>query len=394
MRIGIDARWIFKEITGIESYTRELIRYLALIDRDNEYIVFFNDEELKNRTVNETNLQDARNFKPHMLPFGVFSLRNQLAMPRILEECRLDVFHSSNYMIPLKAFPQNRQARIRCVVNIHDLIPLMFPEYTPRSKKRRVFPVYRWLMRQVGMRSDIIITGSQSARKDIIHWLKITPEREKNILAIPDGVGERFKPLQLDNDGSDNNTKGIEAKQYHRKIVLWVGRPDPYKNVIKLVEAFARLRNQYRFPVELRMVGPKDARYPEAERRAVKLKIADSVSWTGYVTDEQLVREYQQADVFVLPSLYEGFGLTVLEAMACGTPVICSNKGALPEVAGNAALKVQPDDVIGLCEGVKRVLTDWQLAKDMVARGIQQAKKFTWKNTAEQTLHAYRKALE
>jgi len=171
-----------------------------------------------------------------------------------------------------------------------------------------------------------------------------------------------------------------------------VGRADPYKNLVGLIEAFAALRKQYQLPVELRIVGPKDRRYPEASQRAASLGVADMVKWLGYLPDDSLVSEYQNADVFVQPSWYEGFGLPVLEAFACGTPVICSNKGSLPEVAGGAALIVQPQDMIGLTEALRRVLTNSRLAQDMSARGLRRAQKFTWEATAQMTLEAYQKA--
>lgn len=389
MKIGIDARWIFREISGIGTYTRELIRHLALQDKDNQYVLFFNDNGLKNRTKAQTGLDQAENFNTCVLPFGLFSMKNQLLLPRILSEQKIDVFHSTNYMIPLRAFPANRPGSIRCVTTIHDLIPLVFPEYAPRSKKKRIFPLYRWLMHQIGMRSDVIITDSQCSRNDVLRHLRIPRVKEENVLAIPVGVSPQFKPAA---DNEPSASKGTDMPAGTKKI-LWVGRPDPYKNLVSLVEAFARLRKEHRCPAELRLVGPKDARYPEAPQRAADLGVEDAITWVGYVPDEQLVAEYQNADVFVLPSLYEGFGLPVVEAMACGTPVICSDKGSLPEVAGEATLKVQSGDIMGLADAMKNVLTDDRMAKDMIAKGLEQASKFTWQSTARQTLQAYQKAL-
>lgn len=385
MKVGIDARWIFKEVSGIGAYTRELIRQLALLDRDNEFVIFFNDAELRKRTADETALSAARNFGTYLLPFDLFSLRNQLRLPKILADLHIDVFHSTNYMIPLRAFPRNRPGRIRCVTTIHDLIPLVFPEYAPRSKKNRFFPLYRWIMHQVGMRSDIIITGSKSARDDVVQHLRIPAEREAAVLTIHDGVDARFRPRAA--------AAAQGGPRAGTQTVLWVGRPDPYKNVTGLIEAFARLRENGRAPVKLRLIGPEDDRYPEGRRLAQELGVEADIEWVGYVSDARLVQEYQRADVFVLPSRYEGFGLPVLEAMACGVPVICSNKGSLPEIAGEAALKVQPQDIVGLSEAMKRVLADGRMADDMRARGLQQAAKFTWAATARQTLDAYWKAL-
>ena len=137
------------------------------------------------------------------------------------------------------------------------------------------------------------------------------------------------------------------------------------------------------------MIGPQDARYPEAPDLAVKLGVQDAVDWIGYVTPEELRRTYQMADVFCLPSRYEGFGLTVLEAMACGTPVVCSNIGSLPEVADDAARLVDPAIRPDLVQALVDVLTQPALAADLRQRGLIRARKFTWQRTAELTLKAY-----
>lgn len=376
MKIGIDARWIFKELSGIGSYTRELIRHLVSLAPAHEFVVYFSDPFLRDRTAAEIDLSRAPNFSTSLLPFSLFSVRNQLRLPSLLAEADLDVFHSPNYMIPLRAFPRLKPGRTRCVTTIHDLIPLMFPDYAPRAWKRRFFPLYRWLMHEVARRSDLILTDSCSARDDVIRYLSLPAER---VLAIPLGVDPRFQPLA---------GKAPRAKQ----AILWVGRADPYKNLVGLIEAFAALRKQYKLPLELRIVGPQDRRYPEAAQCAASLGVADAVVWLGYLNDDRLLIEYQTADIFVQPSLYEGFGLPVLEAFACGTPVICSNKGSLPEVAGGAALIVQPHDTIGLAEAMRSVLTDSHLARDMRARGLRQAQKFNWEATARMTMAAYKKA--
>lgn len=421
MNIGIDARWIFKELSGIGVYTRELVRALAAIDVENRYTLFFDSAELMERTLSETGARDARNFRTTLLPFGLFSPLNQLRMPTILRRHALDVFHSTNYMIPFSAFPANRPGRIRCVTTIHDLIPLMFPEYAPRSKKRRFFALYRILMLQVGRRSDVIITDSKCSRADVIRLLRIPPEREDRVLSIPVGVSPAFRPAVEEAGGATSDlphpsfqTADEEApkdslaeapekrrdsqlsfsRPRPRKTILWVGRPDPYKNLTGLIEAFARARKRNFFPIQLRLAGPRDDRYPEASHAASRFDVQNDVSWLGYVPDAQLVREYQNADALVLPSRYEGFGLPIIEAMACGTPVICGTEGSMPEVAGDAAIKVHPDDTIGIAEAIVRVLSDQRLADDMRQRGLRHASNFTWRATAEKTLLAYRKALE
>ncbi len=382
MRIGIDARWIFKELSGIGVYTRELIRGLAKLDSRNSYSLFFNDEVLAARTLSETGAKDAANFQCIMLNFGLFSPANQFRLPAILRARQLDIFHSTNYMIPLAAFPAKRPGRIRCVTTIHDLIPLIFPEYAPRSKKRRLFPIYRLLMREIGRRSDVIITDSQCSRMDVISHLHIHEDWTDKVLAIPVGVSPSFSPEMR------------EASKSASKTVLWVGRPDPYKNLIGLVQAFAVVRKSAPFPVRLRVAGSPDPRYPEASRLAESLGVSADIDWLGYVSDEQLLGEYRKADVFVLPSRYEGFGLPVVEAMACGTPVICGNGGSLPEVAGDAAIQVHPDDITGMANAIRSVLSDPALARDMAGHGLRRAANYTWAETARLTLLAYSKALE
>lgn len=386
MKIGIDARWIFREMSGIGVYTRELIRHLAQIDRQNQYILFFSDQDVMRSVQNELDSVPAGNFSTILLDFGVFSLRNQLRMSFVIKAHQLQIFHSTNYMIPLYPFPRHRRGKIACVINIHDLIPMIFPKATPRALKTRFFPLYRWLMKEVTARSNLIITGSKSSLNDIINLLHCRPER---IVTIPDGVAVRFHPAKTDILPSQD-----PRLLRRNKIILWVGRQDPYKNLAGLIEAFALLRKNYQGEVKLRLVGPGDSRYPEPLKRINKLGIMEAVKWTGHISEAELLSEYQNANMLVMPSLYEGFGLPALEAMACGTPVICSNRGSLPEVCGQAALQIDPEDISGICDAMHRVLTDARLAGSLAARGPQQAAKFKWQATAKKTILAYKQAAQ
>ncbi|MDO9543397.1 MAG: glycosyltransferase family 1 protein [Kiritimatiellia bacterium] len=383
MRIGIDARWIFKETSGIGVYTRELIRHLAQIDRQNQYVLFFRDEDLMRTIQAEVASFSSGNFATLLLDFGLFSIKNQLVMPAIIKEQNLDVFHSTNYMIPFFAFPRHHSGRTACLITIHDLIPLIFPEAAPRSRKTRFFPVYRRLMKEMAWRSDIIITDSNSSRNDIIARLPCRPER---VIVIGLGVNPRFKPI-----AATNSSLPVPRFNRREKIILWVGRQDPYKNLMGLIEAFAMLRGQHQGPLELRLIGPSESRYPEPLERIRGLGITNAVKWIGHVSEARIVSEYQNANMLVMPSFYEGFGLPALEAMACGTPVVCSNRGSLPEVCGQAALPVNPDNISEVCSAMQRVLTDSQLSSDLISRGFQQAAKFKWQETAKQTVAAYEK---
>ncbi len=384
MKIGLDARWILAETSGIGVYTRELLRQLLRLDTRNTYRLYFSDRAVMERESDAIGLADAPRASACLLPYGLFSLQSQLDLPRRLRADGLDLFHSPNYLVPLRAFPRRRggappPGRLRCLVTLHDLIPLVFPDYAPRARTRRWFPVYRWLMRQVVARADLVLTVSQASRADIMTHLGVPPDR---VRAIPEGVSPRFRPASAP-PAADGGARG------RAPAILWVGRADPYKNVLGLIESFAALRASLRGPVVLRLAGPRDRRYPEPEQRAAALGVADAVVWLGHLAEDRLLEEYQRAAVFVLPSRYEGFGLPVIEAMACGTPVICSNRGSLPEVAGDAALKVQPEDRVGLTEALRRVLSDPRLADDMRRRGVRQAARFSWETTARQTLESY-----
>jgi alpha-1,3-rhamnosyl/mannosyltransferase len=378
MKIGIDARWIFPELSGIGTHTQALIQQLAEHVREHEFILFFQHRRVMERTMEATGFHGAPNFSTRLVPYGLFSLRNQLHMPGLLSDTELDVFHSPNYMIPLRAFPAHRNGHARCVITIHDLIPLLFPDHAPKSKKARLFPLFKRIMREAARRAHIIITVSESSRQDIIRHLAIEPEREDNVVVIPNGVSPTYGP------GS--------TQMGDPKTILYVGRFDPYKNVTRLIDAFAEVRDTSLPDARLRIIGPEDPRYPEPRLRARARGVESAIEWSGYLDDKELKQAYQDASVLVLPSRYEGFGLPVVEAMACGTPVICSNCSSLPEVAGDAAILVDPDSTPDLVEAITQILSTTALARELRRKGIDRARGFSWTHAAELTMKAYEQA--
>ena len=384
MRIAIDARWIFREASGIGVYTEELISSIAAEDQSNQYVLIFDAADLCRRVCRKAGLDKAGNFATEVVEFGVFSLANQVLMPRFLREQKVDVFHSPNYMIPFMAFPARPGRRPACVVTVHDVIPMIFPRHAPKSRKSRLYPIYRWLMLEVGRRADIIIADSAASRTDVISHLAIPPERQNRVQTVYCGVSTAFSPQA----GGRREKAAGEAR-----TVLYVGRSDPYKNCVGLIEAFAELRKACPFPVNLMMVGAEDTRYPEIPAKIAALGL-DAAVRRAYLSDAELVDAYRGADLLALPSLYEGFGLPVVEAMACGTPVVCSNRGSLPEVAGSAAIQVDPADRQALAAAMGRVLLEPSVAREMSAKGLRQAAGFTWQRTAQATIAAYKAALE
>jgi glycosyltransferase involved in cell wall biosynthesis len=378
MRIAIDARWIFNEISGIGAHTRELIRHLALVDKKNTYILFFSDRKLAERTWIEAHLSDKPNFRPSILPWGIFSPRSQMMLPVQLKSQRINVFHSTNYMIPLAAFPKGREGQVKCVTTIHDLIPMIFPNATPRALKTRLFPIYKKLMLEVGARANRIITVSEASRQDVITHLNIPEGRQSSVVVIHNGVSDLFK-----------QATSPSAPHGNVQTVLYVGRNDPYKNLVNLVEAFAIALTRSPLPIRLKIIGSADSRYPEADQRIHDLNLAAHVDRIGYQSTAELVRSYQTASVTVLPSRYEGFGFPVVESMACGTPVICSDIPVLREVAGDSAIFASPDDVSALCDAIVRAVNDQTLREELIRAGLVRANRFTWMENARRTLELY-----
>jgi glycosyltransferase involved in cell wall biosynthesis len=363
MRIGIDARWIFPTPSGVTVYTRELIRALAKHDETNEYILLFESEQRRGEVAAELDLPRDASFTSNVMGYSLF--------------------HSTNYMIPLRAFPKGRAGRVKCVVTIHDVIPLLFPGHAPRSRKTRLFPLYRRLMQEIGLRADVIVAVSNTSRGDIIRHLSIPPDRQSAVRTVYNGISDAFRSVQRRETGGADSDRA--------RTVLFVGRADPYKNCVGLVSAFAGACDKADFPLRLVIVGAKDARYPEAEEKINQLGLADKIFW-GPMIERDVLKAYRDADLLVLPSFYEGFGLPVAEAMAAGIPVVCSNRGSLPEIAGDAAVFVDPDDSDGLSSAIVRVLENRDMAERLSQNGRAQAAQFTWERTAQQTLAAYETA--
>ena len=375
----IDARWIFPEISGIGLYTKELLNALVCLDTENEYTVLFNDTAVMQATSASLNASAAGNFTSKLLPYGVFSLKSQLQMPGVIRESRVDVYHSPNYMIPLAPFPYQRKGKTACVITIHDLIPLLFPDHAPKSKKTKMMPLYRFVMKQVASRADAILTVSLNSAGDIRRVLLPNPREHEKVHAVYNGVSAEYSRVQW-------------KPSHSPQKLLYVGRLDPYKNVPALIRIFDGVRKQISSSVRLIIAGSPDPRYPEAMEECRRLRLEDHVEWTGYVPPEQLLKTYGDASVLVHPAKYEGFGLPVIEAMAAGVPVVCSSGGSLAEIVGDAACVHDFNDEPAFVNSVCAILNSASRAKELSLRGRKQAEKFTWTNTAKETLKVYRKA--
>jgi glycosyltransferase involved in cell wall biosynthesis len=374
MRIGIDARWIFPEISGVGRVTEKLIHHLGELGGDNTYLLLFTDQGLMNQY--GSRWSQYPNLKPVLVPWGIFSPGNQLKMPSFIRREGIDLFHSTNYMLPLFL----RETLV--VSTIHDLIPIKFPHFTPRARKTRFNRLFRRLLIQCARRSDRVITVSQHTRDDLMGILGLPPEK---IAVVYNGIDSKYHPQDR-----SRHTVSLSPDPF----ILYVGRFDPYKNVVGLIRSFNRFCRERGDSPRLVLAGHLDPRYPEAIQAVKELGLESRVSFLDGATEEELIQLYNGARILILPSLYEGFGLPPLEAMACGTPVIVSDRGSLPEVVGDAGLIIDPDREDSIAGAIENLWDSETLRSELREKGLRRAKDFSWEKTARETLKVYEELMD
>ncbi len=372
MRYAIDGRCIQDHFPGIARYTWNLVRALASHARDDEFVLLY-DPLARNTRYELSPLAEEPNVRlvPGAAP--LFSAGEQWQIPHQLRTLGPSVIHLPYYLRPY-ALPAPE------VITAHDLIPLIHPEYFS-LKERAIFRLAMGLDLSTARR---VIAVSQATANDLQRHYRVSGAR---LVVIPEAADPAFAPQPAE---------AIAAirQRYHlpEGYVLYLGSNKPHKNLVRLVEAWQQAAARVT-PAVLAIAGHWDARYPQAQERAAALGIEDRIRFVGPVAEEDLPAVYSGAQLFVFPSLYEGFGLPVLEALACGVPVVCANTSSLPEVAGDAALLVDPLYPPALTEAICRVLEDAALARDLRARGLAQARRYSWEHTARETLAVYRQAL-
>jgi glycosyltransferase involved in cell wall biosynthesis len=364
VRIGIDARKLHD--FGIGTYIRNVLRQLARLDKDTEFVLLCRPEDAAAlKTLGD-------NFRPAAETAGNYSIAEQIKIPLALRRERVDLFHAPHYVLP-------PLVPCRSVVTIHDCIHLMFPQYLPN---RLAFQYARASIALAARRATRVLTVSESSKRDILRFVDVEPSK---IDVIYNAYDERFGVEPKEEDV----VRVRERFQLNDEFVLYAGNVKPHKNLERLIDAFHLVRKRGLDHLKLVLIGDDISKYAALRRAVHRHHLHNYVRFLGYVPEETLAVMYRLAGVFVFPSLYEGFGLPPLEAMASGTPVVTSSVSSLPEVAGDAAMLVDPYDPDAIADGILRVLSDEGLRSSMRRKGVERARQFSWEQSVRRVRDIY-----
>jgi len=354
MKILFDARVLGKQMHGIARYCLNLLQQLLAEDGDNEYLVLIGQAQIRERFIPSAPVRWIQTSIP------LYSIQEQFLIPMRVRKEVFDLFHSPTYSIPLVLAKKG-------IITIHDLIHLIFPR--DYSLGHRLF--YRLIVRRAVSRCPKVFTVSEKSKDDIVSFLQGHKER---IVITPNGLDPHWAPKPLDTEF--NRRYGLD-----QGYLVFVGNPKPHKNFFRVLSAFEVLVKEDHYPGKLVAIG-----IPSQQLSA---EVRDRVLCLPHSNDEDLGLFYSGAELLLAPSLYEGFGLPVLEAMACGCPVLIGNQGALPEIAGDIGLQVDPNQVSSIVNGVRQVLRNKTLSQKMREQGLNRAARYTWEKTAGTVLETY-----
>jgi glycosyltransferase involved in cell wall biosynthesis len=367
-RIAIDGRKLHD--FGIGTYLQNLLRELARLEDDAEYVVLCRPDDVGWLTALGPRIH------PVVTRAGNYSLREQIEIPWRLWRAGVALFHSPHYVLPVF---------VPCpsVVTIHDCIHLMFPQYLPN----RLAIVYaRFFMWWATRRARRVLTVSEASKRDILRFCRIPSGK---VTVIHNAIDDRFRA----EPPAEEVERIRERFQLHEPFVLYVGNVKPHKNLGRLIEAVHHLHENGYDALKLLVIGSDISKYAELRRAIHTYSLHRYVRFLGFVPDQTLQILYRLTSVFAFPSLYEGFGLPPLEAMACGAPVVTSNVSSLPEVVGDAAVLVDPTDARAIAEGLAHVLADPNLRADLRRRGVEHARSFSWAAGARAVRGIYTEAI-
>lgn len=385
MRIGIDCRTILNpekgEAAGVGHYNYQLVRHLLRIDKKNQYVLFF-DRSVKEKRIDKFR---KRNAIIKYFPFSQYSkflpiIYSQFLVTAAIVNEKVDVFHS-----PVCYLPKSYKGS--AVITLHELAIFKEPEWFSKGQWSDAKVIIPRCLKQ----AKKIIVASESIKEDVIKMFKIKKDK---IEVISHGVDERFFRRRKARDISRIKKKlGISGD-----YILYLGMLEPRKNILGIIKAFELLKKQGKGrehlfkKYQLVLAGQEGEKIKSALNRIKQSKFKKDIILPGYIDPNDIGPLYEGAKVFVFPSLYEGFGLPILEAMAKGVPVITGNGFSMPEVAGDAALLVNPKKVTEIFSAIAKILTNKKLAKELSKKGVKRARQFTWAKAIKKTLAVYKEA--
>jgi glycosyltransferase involved in cell wall biosynthesis len=365
MRIGVLVLMAGREAGGPETYEVEMLRALARLDRRNEYVVYCTGPEAPAAIDVQ---QD--NVRYHVLRPSLRAVSVGVTLPAQMRRDGIEVLHSTFTPPPILSGPE--------VLTLHCLSSFVHPEFYSRPIAWRLNTLLR-----VGMRrASCVLCVSQTTADDVHGRFGVPRDR----LAVSyNGVGHRFRPVPAD----EARRRVREALGVDGPYALFLGKLEPRKNVTRLLQAFAEFRRATGSDTQLLLAGHRTSVTPALDEQIAALDLEGAILQAGYVPSDVLASLYAGARMFLFPSLWEGFGIPIIEAMACGTPVLTSSVTCLPEIAGDAAVLVDPRSTASIAEGIARLDTSADLRRTLVARGFDRARLFTWDNCARATLETY-----
>jgi len=371
LKIGIDGRAIYRSIDGIGRYSLNLIKGLASIDHKNQYIVF------KNRDADKK-IVDAPNFTEVEVDFRHLSLRSLFYLPFFLKDFKLDLFHSPFFICPIWGTG-------KVILTVHDLMALSFQGFFSGRNilKEKLAYLYHRLFVPLSInKAQRIIAVSENTKMALMHTLHIAPEMISVIYeAVDSNLPKNYSIAQL---------RSFRCrKSLPQKFLLYLGAMKPYKNIHLIISALKILKGKGALEHVLVIAGRKDRSFPSVYQEVKNKELLDDVVFLDYVSNDELFLLFKNADIFIFPSLCEGFGLPPLEAMSLGIPTIVSNISSLPEVVGNGAILVDPFNSQDLAQAILKITKDKDFRHALVKKGIERSKVFSWETTARKTLDIY-----
>lgn len=371
MRVAIDIRRIGN--FGIGTYIRNVVRTLARLDQRNQYVLLGFPERL--REIGDL----PPNFVHEPFPYLERSFRGIFEFSRVVRRHGCDLVHVPHL------FWRPRHIPCRYVVTVHDLVTYMYPRHNGSAFRRVVHP---WMSRRVLQGAERIFAVSNSTKNDIVRLFGIRPEK---VEVVYNAIDERFR---MGHATAADRQFIAERYQVNYPFLLYAGNIKPHKNIVRIIEAFAALKGELqkegKFPdLKLIIIGDELSKHPDLRRTVIRSGVEKDVRFLGFVPIDVLRIFYDTAKIFVFPSLYEGFGLPPLEAMAHGTPVVTSNTSSLPEVVDNAAVLVNPENIFDIMRALHKVLVDQPLREKLKQRGYEQASRYSWETSAQRILRVY-----